>query len=242
MSMDDEDSKIRRNLVTASAIVIVTAWLDVSVPDILERVFSLKAPAVPALEIAAWKVWSAILAVLLYFVWRYRWSDEVEKGMKSHNEAAVLRYQHLIHGTYLENVGRWAVSGTYPADVDPLLAKLVDAGLRLYGAVNQPRPQTVVISPIGLQHPSAHTAQVHVYGEWDPPREEETLGGMSVGTRGASIEIPIDKRRVDRYWLAARVFAHLNSKASMALAWPFGLWIVAAGITSYRLVNAFCDA
>jgi hypothetical protein len=237
MSMDDEDSKIRRNLVTASAIVIVTAWLDVSVPDLLERIFSLKAS--PTLEISSKKVWAAVLAVLCYFGLRYRWSDEVDKAVKDHTKAVEQRYYWLIQHRYLADAGRWAAKGRYPADAHPMLANVVDTALGVDGEGPESRPQKVTISPNMSQRFGAEIVEAHIHGAWAVPKPPLTIGGMGTTTRGVVTDVPIDAQRIGRYLRDARIYAYVYSKSSMALTWPVGLLLVAAGVALYRLVCAF---
>lgn len=161
----------------------------------------------------------------------------LDKGMKGHLEAAEQRFRSLIHGRYFSDVCRWAISGQFPGDVHPSLAENVDTALGLFRGEHQTRPVEVTISPTDLPHPGNGTAAGFINGRWATPRQEETVGGMGTISRGTRIDIPIDSRRIERYWRDARIHAHLNSKASMALVWPVGLWVIAVGITFYKLVR-----
>ena len=127
----DDDDKIRRNLIVTSAVVIGVAWFDVSLPDMLERLFSIKsATGTQPVQVAAWKVWVAAFAMLAYMAWRYRWSDEVEKAIDLFKGSVIARYGVLFQRVYLREVAkdaqaRWINKeiASVPDQKDPGLAK-----------------------------------------------------------------------------------------------------------------------
>jgi len=70
--MEDEDSKIRRNLVAASMLILLAVWLRAPLEGLSEQIFKFK-PAGPGF---AWRVWVAAGAALVYFALRYRFSQD----------------------------------------------------------------------------------------------------------------------------------------------------------------------
>ncbi|QOF76078.1 hypothetical protein [Variovorax sp. 38R] len=70
--MDDEDSKIRRNLVAACMLILLAGWLRAPLDVLSEQLLKLK-PVGPDF---AWRVWIAAGAALVYFALRFRFSSE----------------------------------------------------------------------------------------------------------------------------------------------------------------------
>ncbi|RZL66416.1 MAG: hypothetical protein EOP81_00140 [Variovorax sp.] len=80
--MDDEDGKIRRNLVAASAIVLLLAWLDLPLDQLAERLLGTNKNTTP-ISLEAERVWIAAIALLAYLALRFRFSTEVVKGVEA---------------------------------------------------------------------------------------------------------------------------------------------------------------
>lgn len=70
--MDDDDAKIRRNLVVTSMLVLALIFLGVGVDDVLKKVIGTDV----APKVHAWRAWLVVVLVLVYQVMRYRFSDE----------------------------------------------------------------------------------------------------------------------------------------------------------------------
>jgi hypothetical protein len=69
--VDDEDNKVRRNLVAASVLTILAAWLDIPLVKIAFKLID--ADASSAQE---WKILAAGLAAFVYMLMRFRFSTE----------------------------------------------------------------------------------------------------------------------------------------------------------------------
>lgn len=69
---EDSDAKIRRNLVVASTLILLVAWLELPLASLAEKVLA----APPTVQLRPFKVWLACLAVLLYMALRYRFTKE----------------------------------------------------------------------------------------------------------------------------------------------------------------------
>lgn len=234
--MDDSD-KIRRNLVVTSTVVIAIAYLDVPVPLLLDRIFSLKAD--PAFEIKAWKLWLMILVILSYFAWRYRWSDDFTKGLEDHYKAMTARYLFLVQSSYIPQVVEWTKSGVFPGDVHPKLAMFMEHGIGGAIGSNVPKPVDVSLFVSGMHH-SSESGDVQITSVW--PNMMVTPGPNDLDTptvaRSNMTQLYIDDAR--RLLLKQRAgnYAHFNSKASMALLWPLGLGAIAGCIVLFRLVRS----
>lgn len=121
----DDDEKIRRNLIVTSAIIIGVVWFNVSVPDLLDKLFSIKgsAPSGPD-KVPEWKVWVAAFIALGYMTWRYRWSDEVEIARQQFDISVIARYGVLFQRVYLRDLAEWIRVGLLPTDSHPTLVVL----------------------------------------------------------------------------------------------------------------------
>jgi len=250
--MDDENDKIRRNLVVASAIIIGTAWLNLSIPDLLERFFSVKSE--PSVNLAAWKVWLATLAVLSYLAWRYRWSDEFTKGWADHQLGTEERFAKLVESEYYRDVAKWAVAGAAGRlrqaererkprrraqrnDVHPRLKYDLETALGSDHEEHQ-RPIEVRLSRDTKHSPTSGSARVHVFSKWNYSPAQQVVEGKQVD-RNSIAEIPLDLKRHRTFQRQAWLYAHYNSKASMALMLPIGLALIAGTIVLYRLACSF---
>lgn len=74
MPVDDDDLKVRRNLVVYSAIILSLAWLDIPFSAIVGQFVRNDFP-----DIEGYRLWSIGLAVLAYLGIRYSFSAEGEK-------------------------------------------------------------------------------------------------------------------------------------------------------------------
>ncbi|QRY31189.1 hypothetical protein JVX96_24415 [Variovorax sp. PDNC026] len=227
----DDDDKIRRNLIVTSAVVIGVAWFDVSLPDVLERLFSIKsATGTQPVQVADWKVWVAALAMLAYMAWRYRWSDEVEKASALFHGSVIARYGVLFQRVYLREVAKWIRAGAYPKNAHPQMVVLY----------NQVVPQ-VLLEQMG-GHPDA--VSIKVRGTATPSNGNENVEASAdwndkgSGTRGNTIQgsVYIDVPRQRRLVWRARAHTMVNSKESMSLMWPVLFAVVAVAIAIYKLV------
>lgn len=70
--MDDEDSKVRRNLIVVSVLMILVWWLQAPLDKVSEKFFGVS-PNGPAFE---WRVWLAAALALAYFCLRFRFCQD----------------------------------------------------------------------------------------------------------------------------------------------------------------------
>jgi hypothetical protein len=71
--IDDDNDKVRRNLVVASSIVIIFAWLGVSEAVFIEKLIGNQ------LVLLNWKISALFIAILTYLSLRYRFADTTKK-------------------------------------------------------------------------------------------------------------------------------------------------------------------
>jgi hypothetical protein len=98
-AMDDDDSRIRRNLVVAGGLVILAAWLDIPLDQLLEKIAGLvpdKTPGAPGID--PLRVWFAVLAVLTYLALRYRFALEGRRLARAYRRERGLLVQRYVRG------------------------------------------------------------------------------------------------------------------------------------------------
>lgn len=89
--MDDDDDKIRRNLVAVSSLLLLGAWLEVTSADVIKRVFGEGFGG----QVSTGRLWLAVIVVLTYLALRYKFHPLTLKA-STHFGAA-----------FMENWGRW---------------------------------------------------------------------------------------------------------------------------------------
>jgi hypothetical protein len=93
---DDEDEKIRRNLVAASFLTIVSAWFDIPFIKLAIKALDSDVVAIPE-----WRLWVAGLSVFAYLLYRYRFSKEGNAYVYAVLEE--VRKQHFLKvGSFVE--------------------------------------------------------------------------------------------------------------------------------------------
>ncbi|MNK85099.1 hypothetical protein D3C87_1049680 [compost metagenome] len=231
--MDDEDSKIRRNLIALASVILLLAWLKVPLDLVGERLLGVASKG--GFTISAKRVWSAALILLVYFSLRYRFSNEHQEGMKT----LIAEYPDIERRT----LKRWLVCElaifTRWGWHMPLLGELsskIDAGL-------QRRSSAQVAVPLVRMSLTDASLGRLIRGRFEPSRR---LGTASlqyfVRIDGGDAPMPqvavdIELSRVGRAFLSG--FAGLRlcfySKASTLLMTPWVLTAGAIGLTLRRL-------
>ncbi|MNV45118.1 hypothetical protein D3C71_1369030 [compost metagenome] len=228
----DDDDKIRRNLMVTSAIIIGAAWFNVSLPEVLERLFSIKSPGgTQSVQVSDWKVWIAALLVLGYLSWRYRWSDEVEKALQLFKEGVQLRYIVLYQTEYLPLVGTWIKSGVIPKNAHAELSPIAAHFNQVDATKSLGRPDVVSVKSSGAISMDSANVGATVIAFW---------GGEENVNRSSSIQsnIYIDPKRHEAIVRRSQRFTLFNSKSSMSLLWPVLIGGAAGVIAAFKLAFA----
>lgn len=116
--IDDEDSKVRRNLVVICAAVIAVTFLEVQPVRLIQDALKL-----PDMGVAPWKAWTIVLVLLVYLylrfeklttgigpderprqswrsVWRARRSHAIESYAKRAVSSSLIRSKRGAHGIF----------------------------------------------------------------------------------------------------------------------------------------------
>jgi hypothetical protein len=227
----DDDDKIRRNLVVTSSITILLAWLQVPLAAVANRLFGTSADNFAP---AAWRVWFAAIAVLLYLSLRFRFSEEVEAGLRALTEARDHRY-HLLYLRNLRDLERRAHLGTLPEGSlrDEIEGQIANALARPHvsGGTSSVRPR-FKIGHIDKDVRAAKN-QFPLTLIWDIPGQSHP--NMTQST--LEYEIPSElQHRLERQ---ALLFALAYSRGSIVLLWPSVLALASLSVLTWKLLGEF---
>ncbi|MDQ0042805.1 hypothetical protein [Variovorax boronicumulans] len=91
--MEDEESKIRRNFLAMSVLIVLAWWLQAPLDKMTEKLLGMNSVG-PDFE---WRAWAAATAALCYFALRFRFSKEHDTAMNDMRaEAAKVRQSRLL--------------------------------------------------------------------------------------------------------------------------------------------------
>jgi hypothetical protein len=223
---DDTDEKIRRNLVAASAAVLLTTSLGIPFEVIVRRLL-----VGDATFVAPARLLAVLFGVLAYLLARYRFSDDGEHLI----ERLELEATHLTHSLIrlygAWHAGRYVRTGRSSAVFSPTMESLVSDiaernNLLAAGAVV--RPRRIVIAHDGAI--SDWSVACSVGMEWDAPQLVSTAGG-------SRLTVSRSARKVINAvaWFGGCTY----SKASITSLVP--LWLAGLAIASlgWRLLGLY---
>jgi len=224
----DDDDKVRRNLVVASSVTVLLAWLEVPLVAVADRLFGTKADGYAP---SGWRVWLGALAVLLYLGLRFRFSHEVEQGIKDLQEASQIRYRIL----YLRNLRDLEVQikkgDLPPGPFRDEVEGQIQQGRRyphMAKGHDDLRPR-IKFDTLNSEDIGAAKVQIPVTLMWDIP------GQFEPNVMHSTLEYEIPHGTSRRLRRRAFVYALIYSRGSMVLLWPIGLAGLAAGILMWKL-------
>jgi len=144
----DEDDKIRRNLVVASVAVVLVWWLDVPLSLILAKFGDTGRP----LPFVAWRVWAAVLVILLYLILRYRFAPDTTEAIRMLRENWRHRRNLETQALLRRQLARFTKTGADSSVFAARLPQLVEnyarevAGHRNQQLLEVPRPTLTIFS------------------------------------------------------------------------------------------------
>ena len=126
--IEDEDTKIRRNLVVVSAVIVVSAWLEIPFSSLLSKF--LDSEAAPP---EVYKFWTVGFAMMIYFGLRYTFSKE-GGDYKSSIEKELLYFRdQKAHLLLQRQTRKFTRTGKDPQAFSEKLSELVERQLQLLG-------------------------------------------------------------------------------------------------------------
>lgn len=238
--MDDEDSKIRRNLVVASTLVVLAWWLRLPLDKLSEKMFGVS--SAPGLE---WRVWLAAIVVLLYLLHRFRFAGEAAGAfVQWRNSRSNLR-QELIQRHFEKRMATYTKNGLPFHEVGEPLKQRVNEILSELAARQGVEPGHLIVDKFILkpiQHGSLTKAGLNV-------KPSKRVGSMhcDLAVRSATSLLPpkafvlnyeLSKQRYS--WIQCKLFLRTGtySPAATALVLPYVLAVVALALAAWKLFRA----
>lgn len=226
--MDDEDSKVRRNLIVVSVLMILVWWLGAPLDKVSEKFFGV-APSGPAFE---WRVWFAAMVALSYFALRFRFCDNHQEALD-----VLLKESDQIEGRVLKRwisleIWLYMRFGIVPRFMGEPFKKLIESAVKVTDYAQYQAPgQAEKVSAIQVR--SAHLG-LWTSGRFIPSRGKYQARLMVRTRRTDGVERENDEtinflfgrlRRVI-LWAIARAWLLGYSRTGPGLLVP---WALAAG-------------
>jgi hypothetical protein len=235
--LDDDDTKIRRNLVVASGAVVVLTFLQVSFGDLAE--FACRCQI--HLHTAEWRIWTALLVVLFYLALRLRFSDSAQALAEALHAEYATRLPEGAKKMALAALRKFEVRGASTKslgfDLQPLLAahlarvEEAESALPKDGGGVSLRYGSPTFHAKFLElAPFAGRMEVRAISHLPPPNISEESS-----TSLEQFSMDRTSRAMNR--AKAFFFSYVYSKQATTLLIPALLAASAAGITVYRITT-----
>jgi hypothetical protein len=234
-AMDDDDSKVRRNLTVAGGLVILAVWLAVPLDQLLERIAGLSLDKTPgAAGISPLRVWSAVLAVLMYLALRYRFAPEgrrLARAFRRERGLLVQRYVRVcVRGALLRYSRKGRDSPIFHGELHTFASQATKSlEANLHGE-ELPRP-TVTASFIQIVTPYQGNAGLTFIWQRDTTQ--------AAATSGAAIGFEVAGFMRWRVACRATVEALTYSRASTQHILPVAFGVTAIGIALFKIATSF---
>lgn len=233
--MDDDDSKVRRNLAVTGGLVILAVWLAIPLDQILEKITGLTPDKVPgSAGISPLRVWCAVLAVLMYLGLRYRFAPEGRRLVRAFRRERGLLVQRYVQTQVKAALRRYSATGKDSPIFHEELHTFAERATRSMRQ-NVPgrhlsRP-SVTGSPVQFDEP--YRGNVGLTFQWlENGVEQAAASGGSIGFEMAGFM----RWRVASH---ATVEALIYSRASTQHVLPVAFGLVAIGIALWKIAISY---
>lgn len=232
--VEDEDSKIRRNLIALCSVIVVLAWLRVPLDLVGERLLGVSTKS--GFSLSAKRVWLAAFVLLAYFALRYRFCDEHQEGMKTiRTEYAVVERRILKRWLTWElacfSRFGWKtplLGNPVEAIMDVRHARVADQSSSRYVRISLNDAALGGYSKAGIYVPSTRRGQAHL-------NYFARIDGADVPMPQEKVEFELTTFKRLMLSCATAVWLSGYSKASTSLLTPWALAVIAAVLTLRRL-------
>ncbi|VVE30966.1 hypothetical protein PMO31116_03607 [Pandoraea morbifera] len=222
MVIDDTNDKVRRNVVTLSAAIVVMAFFGLSLSPQASIGLFVKG------EFPAWKVWACLLAALVYCFLRYRFESSTDQAIQHMQKEHGSIRDRLVETLLAKDIRAHILTGRRPVyitdiDEEPFVEENRRQGL------GRLRDVGVRVSFTKEERPTKWAGRVSV------ALTLEGEHGISNRQGGNLREFRVSGIKRAQFQLRAlgRV---LYSKGAVDVWMPFGLSAIAACICVYRLL------
>lgn len=224
--MDDTDDKIRRNLVAASTIILLLAWLEMPLATVAERLLNTNVQQLSApLKVQAFRVWWAAFFLMLYLFLRFWLSDERLNDSRAWAESWRSTVVHKVDRMMRRDLDRFSKTGRDSGRFNPGLLDLArKQSTVLDGAIVE---LDVIMNSEPARFKRGIKVNVHTSSE----------SGGSLLQRGVATEFEV--KRFSQYWLMgfAILKTSILSAVGMRLFWPLGFGVVAIALVLGHLLG-----
>jgi hypothetical protein len=230
----DDDDKVRRNLVVASSIVLLAAWLGMPLATLAERMLGVSAGSPATFTLSPSRFWSAALFMLVYFIVRYRFSSEARKALRAFRRERQLILNHKASRYLANRVSRLSRTGKDSIIFNHRLGETVARCIEEMnqnsghtGPESSPwgKPKVTVDSIVFSKPYSGHSG---LYLEWGEPRRGSMAGG----------HLAFEIVGAHRVWLSLVTTAQAltYSRSGVQYVVPVALWVLAVTFVVWRVV------
>jgi len=229
IEVDDSKDKIRRNLVTVSAVILLLAWLDLPLNLIAERVIGVGG-SMP-IRLSAAKIWSASLILLLYLGWRFKHSSEAKEARVLLVGAARVRSERLLARLLKRDIAKFNRTAIERRRLRGSLDTAVESQRK--GSVSELLEARPELNFEGLFDPEENPRRLRLGITWHLPE------GRRIVSTGPLVEFYLnwfDRVVTSGYGL---VVASINTNQGLEVVWPGVLWFAACSVVGWKLVRLF---
>lgn len=223
--LEDEDTKIRRNLVMVSSAILVSAWLHIPLLGVWDKLFQVSKPD-------DWKVWVVEFALLIYLGLRYRFSDEGSHYVTTAASELDTIRRHRATDFAQSEANRLTKTGVespiFKGELSTLISHLTKDRPQV---ANDMRPEMLVT--LVEQSQSAWEFTIGVAASWD------TKGGGSTAHSGNTLKVFIEGRARWRVECMSRLHLWTYTESSIRYLVPVFLGLLATLVLLLKEVTAF---
>lgn len=227
---DDEDSKIRRNLIVFCTLIIVTNWLRLPISDLVQILINTKNAT--GIRLSDVRVWVLLLVIHLYLGLRYKWSSDREKGLSSTREQAWTNYWRLMSKLYFKEMPQSTKGAVYPASFSSTLKSALEKPDSLIAADDSVEKLALraTIRWTGLLPTDRYGLVMSLKGEYSDK------SGLP-----ASVNVPVSINQPIAFVLKTycRIRAHIWSSGSLLYAFPILVWYATLFIIAVQIWFAY---
>jgi hypothetical protein len=224
MSVEDGESKIRRNLVTTSFAIILLWFLEIPLSKYASEVLKDPTWAAPG-----WKVWFLLSAVLFYLALRYRFTEDHKAVTDALSDAYKNRLPGVVYDVVCRALKARGQTDTRQLGFDrsKILQEFADSAEPRIGT-----PARVIVTAVEWQKQDSPTNGV-VNAKVSAQRGDGTRCDGDL-----SIEYDLVGWKLRRSQIEAWFFSWVYSREAVEYLVPCMLASLAIGITSYSLTTA----
>lgn len=228
--VDDEDGKVRRNLVVGSAVLLLGTWLEVPAKVVADRLAGSSLDG----HLSAGRLWFAVIVVLVYMALRYKFCGTVEAEGDRLAGTWKVRRIDAIMAILTRELDRWATLGASLRHFEPRLVEIEQSERRVNSADGF-RLLRVELSRSGDLEFSGRVGLTFI---WLNPDQDESATPRHA-TGGTSVSYSISRLKRLQIEMAAAAESFSYSKEAVEYLAPWVMFTLAYGLAVYRWASTW---